>query len=74
MSFESDHDFSCQFCDERISTSDDMRTHLWLCASKTDVCPLCNKNIQRSIFAYHMDNNCIDPDIFEVMLITKKVY
>ncbi len=57
--------FSCQFCNEHLSTSDDMRIHLWICASKTEICPNCNKYIKRSIFAYHVENYCINPDMFE---------
>jgi hypothetical protein len=57
--------FSCQFCDERLPTSDDMRNHLVRCGTKTDKCPHCYKYIQRSIFAYHMNHNCVDPNMFE---------
>jgi hypothetical protein len=79
MSFESftnhysNRSFSCEFCNERLPTSDDMRIHLWICASKTDKCPNCNKYIQRSIFVYHVAHNCVDPDMFEVMFIIEYI-
>ncbi len=50
-------EYRCSFCDESLRTSDDTRTHLRICASKTDECPICNRYILRSIFAYHIDNN-----------------
>ncbi len=53
----------CPFCDESFLTSDRMRTHLTQCASKTNQCPVCRKYIVRSIFAYHTDHNCTDPDL-----------
>ncbi len=71
MSFEkctngcSNQNFSCHFCNERLPTLDDMRNHLVRCATKTDQCPNCKKYIQRSIYAYHTDNNCINPDLFD---------
>lgn len=55
----------CCFCKERISTQDEIHSHLEVCASKTDQCPQCHKFILRSIFAYHIDNNCINPDLFD---------
>lgn len=60
MSFESHQSYFCQFCNEHIATSDDMRAHLWLCASKTDQCPNCQQYIKRSIIGYHIENFCSD--------------
>jgi hypothetical protein len=57
--------FPCQFCNEHLPTLDYMGTHLEDCASKTDKCPQCNKYIQRTIFAYHVNHNCVNPDIFK---------
>lgn len=65
----SKQDFSCHFCNERLPTLDDMRTHLINCASKTDQCPHCRKYILRSIYAYHIDNNCTNPDLFDIVTI-----
>lgn len=67
MSFTgaSSQGFSCDFCNERLLTVDEMRIHLIVCASKTEQCPLCQKYIQRSIFAYHKDNSCADPYFFD---------
>ena len=55
--------FKCEFCDENFRTSDDMGIHLTSCASKTNKCSNCNKNIPRMIFAYHTYNNCVNPNL-----------
>lgn len=57
-------EFLCHFCDEPLPTLDDVRIHLNICASKTDQCPYCKRYILRSIFAYHIDNNCTNPNLF----------
>jgi GTPase Era involved in 16S rRNA processing len=57
--------FSCQFCHERLSTENEMRTHLMQCGTKTEQCPRCKKYIQRSIFVYHKDNNCADLNLYD---------
>jgi hypothetical protein len=54
--------FSCELCDERLPSSSEMRTHLIRCGSKTNKCPHCNKYIPRTIFAYHVDHNCVNPN------------
>ncbi len=60
----SKQEYSCPFCNESPRTLDHMRTHLKICGSKTDQCPNCKKYIVRSILAYHIDNNCTNPDLF----------
>ncbi len=60
----SQQEYSCPFCNEPLRTLDDMRVHLKICGSKTDQCPNCKKYILRSILAYHIDNNCTNPDLF----------
>lgn len=37
-----------------------MGIHLIYCGSKTNRCPICGKDVERAILAYHVDNNCID--------------
>ncbi len=67
MSFDarSNRPIVCPFCDERLSTVDDMRIHLEECASKTNQCPICKRHIQRSIFAYHTYNACANPNLHD---------
>ena len=60
----SNGEFSCRLCGDRIPTVDAMRIHLRICASKTDQCPYCKKFISLSIFAYHVNNYCTDPDLY----------
>lgn len=55
----------CHFCNEHLSTLDNMRIHLIECGSKTDQCPHCKKYILRAIFAYHIDQNCTNPDFLD---------
>jgi hypothetical protein len=71
MSFERsstdrfNQDFPCQLCNERLSTENEMRYHLLTCGSKTELCPHCKKYIKRSYFAYHIDNNCANLNLFD---------
>jgi hypothetical protein len=46
-----------------------MSNHLLQCASKTTKCSKCQKYIQRAIYAYHLDNNCVDLDVDETIFI-----
>lgn len=39
-----------------------MSRHLFYCASKTNQCPNCSKYIRRSIYNYHLENQCKDLD------------
>jgi hypothetical protein len=61
--------FSCELCNERVRSSDDMRTHLRTCANKTDKCPRCNQYIPRGNFNYHVNHNCVNVDQFEEVRI-----
>ncbi|CAF0977893.1 unnamed protein product [Rotaria sordida] len=54
--------FFCQLCDEKLPTSEAMGAHLIQCGNKTIKCFSCQKYIRRGVYAYHVDNNCIDLD------------
>ncbi|CAF1658197.1 unnamed protein product, partial [Adineta ricciae] len=60
--------YFCSLCHEEIPTKD-MSEHLVHCGTKTEKCPNCQKFIQRSIYNYHLENNCIisDEDDLEMM-------
>ncbi|CAF3089668.1 unnamed protein product [Rotaria socialis] len=55
-------DLSCPLCEESLSSSIDMRIHLFRCGAKTEKCPVCQKYIHRAIYNFHVENNCIDLD------------
>ena len=61
--------FSCEFCNERVRSSDELGTHLRTCANKTDKCPRCNQYIRRAILNYHVNHNCVNVDQFEEVKI-----
>jgi hypothetical protein len=54
-----------------------MNAHLVQCGSKTTKCSKCLKYIRRSIYAYHLDNNCIDFNEYDATdndhLISEKI-
>ncbi|CAF1437284.1 unnamed protein product [Adineta steineri] len=51
----------CAFCHEEMPESN-MRYHLYLCGSKTNQCPNCQKYVQRAVYNFHLENNCINID------------
>jgi hypothetical protein len=62
---------SCPFCEENLPSEQAMRTHLLVCGNKTEQCRACHRFVRRSIFIYHYENNCTDPEESETLTITK---